>query len=48
MVPLDKRWFPLSEKPDHYPQNTNRSVRRCIWRYRFWVGVWRCRILTRL
>ncbi len=35
LVLLDRSWLPLSEYPDHHHQNTNRSARRCIWRYRF-------------
>ncbi len=46
-MPLDRSWLPLSENPDH-SQKTNRSTRRCIWRYCFQAGVWNCRILNQV
>ncbi len=33
-------------KPDHHPQKRNRLAKRCIWRYRFQAGVWKCQILN--
>ncbi len=30
------------------PQKTNRSARRCVWRYCFKAGVWNCQILNQV
>ncbi len=47
-MPLDRSWDPLSANPDHHPQKTNRSARRCIWRYCFQAGVWNWQILNQV
>jgi hypothetical protein len=47
-VPSNRSWFPLSENPNHHPQKTNRSDKRCIWRYSFQAWVWNCQILNQV
>jgi hypothetical protein len=46
LVPFDGSWLPLSQNPNHYPPKTKRSVKRCIWRYRFQAWVWKCQNLN--
>jgi hypothetical protein len=47
-VPLDRSWLPLSENQIVTAKKTNRSARRCIWRYRFIAEVWNCQILNQV
>ncbi len=39
---------PSFRKSQSSPQKTNRSARRCIWRYWFQAWVWNCQILNKV
>jgi hypothetical protein len=36
---------PFQKNPDDHTLKKNRWARRCIWRYCFWAGVWKCQKL---